>query len=60
MTKEHRQLIEDKINHIKANPDQHRHTHEGLQRCCMIGGVLNARAKEAHTLYVTANETTGL
>ncbi|TAL46455.1 MAG: hypothetical protein EPN91_00245 [Salinibacterium sp.] len=40
--------VTEKLADIRDHPDRHKHDFEGLQRCCLIMGVLDMRVMDAH------------
>jgi hypothetical protein len=49
----------DRIAHIKEHPDMHKHTFDGLQRCCMVGGAIDLSIMEAHETYAKTGTNGG-
>ena len=56
---DYRQRVEEKLRDIREHPELHRHTFEGLQRCCMIDGALDGRVMEAHSDLVNLGTNGG-
>lgn len=42
---------EERLQDIKEHPERHRHSFEGLQRCCMTKGHLDLELMEAHSRH---------
>lgn len=40
--------VEAKLKDIAAHPENHKHTFQALQACCLIDGVLDMRVMDAH------------
>lgn len=43
--------VDERILDIKAHPEQHQHSFDGLVRCCMNDGAINTAIMQAHEDY---------
>jgi hypothetical protein len=50
---------EEKLKEIKERPDLHRHTFEGLQRCCFHNGALDMQIMNAHEAHASTGTNGG-
>lgn len=42
---------DEKIQDIKSNPKNHRHSFEELQQCCFVEGAVDLLVLDAHERY---------
>lgn len=50
---------EERIQHIKDHPDEHKHTAGELTACCMVDGALDLSMMDVHGNYVDLGSNGG-
>lgn len=52
--------LEQNLEDIRNNPQNHKHRHDELVACCMIDGAVDIRLMEAHSECVDLGENGGV
>ena len=53
-------LIDEKIEDIKAHPEKHRHDYQGLIQCCFVNGCINTMLMSSHSKHAPVGKNGGI
>ncbi len=56
----HRKWQKKKLSNIRNHPENHVHSFEDLQTCCINDGVIDMRVMDAHAEYVDLGTNGGV
>ena len=55
----YKEKVDAKVEDVRAHPERHRHDFNGLQRCCIVDGILDTRIMDAHETHASTGSNGG-